>query len=169
MTFSPTLSPTTPTSPTSPVSPARRLRRSPSGELEELFSHLAASGDEQIYYSDFLAATMEARSRMREEAVRAAFRRLDADDSGLISVEDFQSVIGETFEGIDVEQIVKEVDTNGAGGISSDAFLRVLEDRDEVPQPANEGSTLSPQLCAASPARSAFLLDVPPFPRSHAK
>lgn len=117
-----------------PVSPGQRLRRSPSCELEELFSHLAMSGDEELYYSDFLAATMEARSQLREEAVQATFRRLDADDSGSISVTDFKAVLGATFEGIDVEEIMVDVTCNGSDEISFKDFVRVLEDRDEVPQ-----------------------------------
>jgi len=119
--------------PGSPTTPARTLRRANSGTLDELFSVLDANGDEQIYYSDFLAATLEVRRDLREEAVRATFHRLDADNSGTIGVEDFRNVIGETFEGENVEELLKEVDPTGCGEIGFDAFLRVLEDRDAVP------------------------------------
>jgi len=117
----------------SPTTPARTLRRAPSGVLDELFCMLDTNGDEQIYYSDFLAATMQARSRLREEAVRATFNRLDADGSGAISVQDFRTVLGETFEGVDVEELVNEADPVNRGEISFEVFVRVLEDHDAVP------------------------------------
>jgi len=120
----------------SPTTPARTLRRAPSCVLDELFSMLDANGDEQIYYSDFLAATMQARSRLREESVRATFHRLDADSSGTISVQDFTEVLGETFEGVSVEELVKEADPSHHGEITFEAFMKVLEDHDAVPSSA---------------------------------
>jgi len=117
----------------SPTTPARTLRRAPSCVIDELFCMLDANGDERLYYSDFLAATMQARSRLREEAVRATFHRLDADGSGTISVQDFKAVLGETFEGVDVEELVKEVDPVRCGEIAFEDFVRVLEDHDAVP------------------------------------
>jgi len=97
---------------------------------------------------------LQGRNRLREEAVRAAFRRLDADDSGSISVQDVRTVLGETFEGVDAEEVIREAslllaqhagpEVAGSGEISFDAFLRVLEDHHAVPSPA------------PSPSRSRF-------------
>lgn len=117
------------------MSPGKTLKRAHSGQLDELFGLLDANGHQRIYYSDFLAATMEARCRLREEAVRAAFNRLDADRSGTICAEDFRCVIGKTFEGIDVEELVEQADPHGEGSIDYSTFLRVLEDRDVSPSP----------------------------------
>lgn len=125
--------PSSPMSPVSPLTPARRLRRADSGELQELFSRLDANGDEQIYYTDFLAATATSRSQLRKEVVNAVFHRLDADNSGAITVQDFRAVLGDQFEGVDVEELVREADPSGAGGIDFDTFVRVLEDHDAVP------------------------------------
>lgn len=115
----------------SPTTPARTLRRAPSGVLDDLFSVLDANGDERIYYSEFLAATMEKRGHaLREETVRATFHRLDADGSGTINSQDLRTVLGETFEGVDVEELVKEADPASNGEISFESFLRILEDRE---------------------------------------
>merc|ERR1712194_486614 len=116
----------------SPTTPARTLQRADSGVLDELFMMLDANGNERIYYSDFLAATMERRTNIREEAVRATFHRLDADGSGTISVEDFRNVLGETFEGVNVEELVREVAPDGSG-IDFKTFLQVLGNQDLVP------------------------------------
>lgn len=120
--------------PPGPMTPATSLKRAPDQVLDELLSQLASHGDAQIYYSDFLAATMQVRNELREEAVRATFARLDMDGSGSISVADLRGVVGETFEGADAEELVREVASEGGGrGITYDAFLQVLQDRDEVP------------------------------------
>ncbi|CAJ1330655.1 unnamed protein product, partial [Effrenium voratum] len=97
-------------SPKSPKTPAARLRRAKSEVIGSLFEVLDANGDEQVYYSDFLAATMDVRKQIRQEAVLSAFNRLDADGSGSISAEDLRKVIGETFEGVNVELLVREAD-----------------------------------------------------------
>lgn len=134
---------------TSPKTPAARLRRAKSEVISNLFEVLDANGDEQIYYSDFLAATMDARKQLRQEAVMAAFHRLDADGSGSISADDLRRVIGETFEGVNVELLVKEADATQKGELSFDDFLRVLEETDATVSPnlrrQGIGSTLEKQ------------------------
>lgn len=118
------------------MTPARTLRRAKSDTLQQLFDVLDANGDEQIYYSDFLAATMDARTQLREETLRAAFHRLDADHSGTLNASDFRSVLGDTFEGIDVEVLVKEADKKGKGEVSFNDFLRLVEACDATPTPS---------------------------------
>mmetsp|Transcript_82515 Transcript_82515/g.246051 ORF Transcript_82515/g.246051 Transcript_82515/m.246051 type:complete len:589 (-) Transcript_82515:112-1878(-) len=138
----------------SPTTPARTLRRAPSGMLDDLFCMLDANGDERIYYSDFLAATMQARSRLREEAVRATFHRLDADGSGSISVQDFRAVLGETFEGVDVEELIKEADPVRRGEITFEGFVQVLEDHDAVPTSPTQSPKMRPPSSSAQDRRT---------------
>merc|ERR1740121_2311198 len=131
-------SPTGPTSPMGPISPktpASLLRSSKSEVIDRLFHVIDSNSDEQIYYSDFLAATMDVRSQLRQEAVRAAFHRLDADSSGTISADDLRKVIGETFEGVDVELLVREADFAGTGEVGYNDFVRVLEAHDATLSP----------------------------------
>mmetsp|Transcript_5860 Transcript_5860/g.14254 ORF Transcript_5860/g.14254 Transcript_5860/m.14254 type:complete len:557 (-) Transcript_5860:138-1808(-) len=117
----------------SPKTPASIMRREKSDVLNQLFSVLDSNADEQIYYSDFLAATVDTRSQLRREAVQAAFNRLDADSSGGISVNDLRTVIGDTFEGVNVELLVKEADAGGKGELSFADFMRILDDCDATP------------------------------------
>lgn len=132
-------------SPKTPKTPASQLRRSKSEVIDRLFQVIDSNSDEQIYYSDFLAATLDARSRLRQETVRAAFHRLDADSSGTISADDMRKVIGATFEGVDVELLVREADTAGKGEVGFNDFIRILDLRDAMPtadaqQQAGQGS-----------------------------
>lgn len=101
--------------------------------MSELFDTLDANGDERIYYSDFLAATLEKRTDIREEALRAVFHRLDADQSGALSAEDFRTVLGETFEGVNVDEMINEAGLGKAGEISFDAFMQMLGRHDAIP------------------------------------
>jgi len=117
----------------SPVTPARTLRRANSGMLNDLFHVLDANGDERVYYSDFLAATMQVRGSFREEAVRATFARFDADGSGAISLGDLQVVFGESFEGANVQELMAQFNRKGKGEITFQDFLRVVEERDLTP------------------------------------
>lgn len=109
--------------------PVRRLRRAKTEKLAELFQVMDVNGDEQVYYSDFLAATMNEELRFREEHIRAAFRRLDADNSGTISAEDIQNTVGQTFEGLEALMLMKDAGLSSLaqGDISFDAFVGVLE------------------------------------------
>jgi len=122
----------------SPKTPAARLRRAGSGVINELFDVLDANGDEQVYYSDFLAAAINTRSIMREESLRSAFHRLDADGSGSISASDLRKVVGDTFEGVNVELLVQEADVSGKGDeLDFGGFVRLLEDYDSTPMGAS--------------------------------
>jgi len=123
--------------PRPPVSPQCALRRAPSKEIADVFHVLDANGDHEVYYSEFLAATLEARSRLREDAVRRTFRRLDVDRSGAIGAADLQRVIGQTFEGVDATALLleSEVTLDGKGEVTYEAFARLLESRDLVPSP----------------------------------
>merc|ERR1740121_3051584 len=125
--------PKTPKTP-EPKTPARQLRRAKTEVISHLFDVLDNNGDEQVYYSDFLAATMDVRSQLRQETLRAAFQRLDADDSGTISADDLRRVLGDTFEGVDVEYLIQEADSSSSGEVSYPAFVQLLEECDATPK-----------------------------------
>jgi len=156
---SPTASPTarTEASPMSPKTPASLLRRSKSDVIDVLFHVIDSNSDEQIYFSDFLAATLDVRSQLRQEAVRAAFYRLDADNSGTISAEDLRHVIGETFEGVDVELLIREADLHGSGVIGYNDFIRVLDLHDATPTPTSRAR----RGCQGTPSPRSLMKLVP--------
>lgn len=139
-----------------PVTPAEKLRRAKSEVFERLFEVLDANGDEQIYYSEFLAATLDTRAKLPEAALRAAFHRLDRDRSGTISVQDFKSVLGDTFEGVSVELLVSEVGKFGkksGEGICYEEFRRLLEAHDGSPTPKGRRSPSIGTVERAGPSR----------------
>jgi len=112
----------------SPRTPAAKLRRAHTEVIIHLFDVLDANGDEQVYFSEFLAATMNVKSHFRKDTLRAAFDRFDADRSGTISARDLHNVLGETFEGVSVEILLQEADQHGKGEVTFDDFMKVIEE-----------------------------------------
>mmetsp|Transcript_121377 Transcript_121377/g.259155 ORF Transcript_121377/g.259155 Transcript_121377/m.259155 type:complete len:575 (+) Transcript_121377:107-1831(+) len=76
-----------------------------------LFGLLDFNRDNQVYYSDWIAATLWAEmDDLRDESLQRAFRFFDADDSGQITAEDLGISMGGSFENITAEELLLEVD-----------------------------------------------------------
>lgn len=100
-------------------------------EAEKIFRKLDQTGDEEIHYSEFLAACLQHRITLTEQDVRDAFYRLDVDNSGVsgtqlaaaysfffpqvISLSNLRNVLGDRFCGTRVEDLIKEADANNEG------------------------------------------------------
>ncbi|CAE6959123.1 CPK2 [Symbiodinium natans] len=129
-------------SPKSRAAHRHRLRQAtapflgaPADEAEQIFSMLDANGDEEVYYSDFLAATASVRWQLRREVMRKIFNRFDRDRSGAISMEEVRLVLEESLEDGSVEEMLQEskvvLDSNGE--ISFEAFVNLFEKKDVLP------------------------------------
>jgi len=75
----------------------------------ELFNVMDTNGDEQIYYSDFFAATIECTAEVRDRLVRAVFHRFGRSGEGSISREEIQVILGKTHEGRNTLDLLREV------------------------------------------------------------
>lgn len=92
---------------------------------EELLEILkAADTDESgtINYTEFLAATMDAQTFLREDYLKTAFQMFDKDSSGSIDKSELQNLLsGEEFKDVYTEAqlnaAIAEVDENGDGEI----------------------------------------------------
>jgi calcium-dependent protein kinase len=91
---------------------------------EDLFAALDANGDHRIYYSEFVAATAKVCGRAHKHALKAAFARLDADNSGSVGINDLCTSLGKTFEGTDVALLLKEVQPQG-GDMRYEDFVEI--------------------------------------------
>lgn len=92
-------------------------------DIETLFKSVDIGNDNEIYYLEFLAATLEARGRITEERLAVAFDRLDSDDSGYLSRDNFREILGSEYTDEKVDAFLKEVDSDGDGRISFEEFL----------------------------------------------
>mmetsp|Transcript_25206 Transcript_25206/g.58705 ORF Transcript_25206/g.58705 Transcript_25206/m.58705 type:complete len:550 (-) Transcript_25206:161-1810(-) len=98
----------------------------PDDETRRIFDALDSNNDEEIHYSDFLAAMVSTRIALHDDLLRSAFKRFDKADTGYITPESLRQVLGETFEGEAVERLVEEADQLKDGRISYAEFVSYL-------------------------------------------
>mmetsp|Transcript_37334 Transcript_37334/g.79325 ORF Transcript_37334/g.79325 Transcript_37334/m.79325 type:complete len:550 (-) Transcript_37334:58-1707(-) len=98
----------------------------PEGEILAIFEAMDSNNDESIHYSDFLAAMVSTRIALHGDLLRAAFKRFDKDNSGYITVENLRQVLGDSFEGAEVETLIKDADLLDDGRVSFEEFQAYL-------------------------------------------
>ncbi len=87
----------------------------------------------EIYYLEFLAATLSAHGRINEERLAEAFDRIDSDDSGFISRENLKEILGADYSKEKVDQYMKEADLVGDNKISFQEFVKFFQ-ADQIKQ-----------------------------------
>lgn len=92
-------------------------------EAESLFHSLDTNNDDEIDYSEFLAAALQGRVKVHEDVLRRTFHRFDQHETGQITASDLRQILGDHFEGVDVAELIREADTTGDGMINYDEFL----------------------------------------------
>ncbi|CAE7722643.1 CPK5 [Symbiodinium pilosum] len=97
-------------------------------ETRKIFEALDSSNNEEVGYSEFLAAMMSSRIQVHEDLVRAAFQPYDQDDSGFISVENLRQVLTESLDSQEMaEDLLKGVPWVGPDRrVSFDEFIEYL-------------------------------------------
>jgi len=96
-----------------------------------IFGALDVSHDDEIHYSEFLAAMMSSRFQLHDNLLKATFRRFDADSSGYITADNLRTVLGEGVSDADVNLIVAQLDTSKDGLISYEEFIAYLKNSPE--------------------------------------
>lgn len=95
-----------------------------SAEAEKLFRTLDANNDNEISYSEFLAAALEGRVKVHEDLLRKTFGKFDVDGNQTITKDELRKILGDHFEDVQIEALIAEVDTNGDGNIQYDEFIQ---------------------------------------------
>lgn len=98
------------------------------GDVTEMFNAMDANHDDEIHYSEFLAAMLSTRVDPKSAHVGNAFRNFDKDLSGYITADNLRDVFGNTFEGKQVESLLSEADFLADGHISFDEFVAFVCD-----------------------------------------
>mmetsp|Transcript_18327 Transcript_18327/g.24316 ORF Transcript_18327/g.24316 Transcript_18327/m.24316 type:complete len:540 (-) Transcript_18327:290-1909(-) len=98
-------------------------------DVEALFDNVDVDKNGKIYYTEFLAATLEVVGRIEEDRLAEAFDKIDDDDTGYISGKNLKKLLGKDYTPEKVAEIMKEVDTNKDGKISFDEFLRGFREK----------------------------------------
>jgi calcium-dependent protein kinase len=95
----------------------------PEKEVRQMFDTLDFNSDEEIQYSDFLAAMLNTRIQLSDSLLLSAFKRFDADHSGYITVDNVQTVMGHTFDAKKARALIREADHTMDGQISYQEFV----------------------------------------------
>jgi len=96
-------------------------------EAQHIFEGLDLDGDQEISYSEFLAAAMHDHVRMHNDVLLKTFRRFDTSGSGSITVDNLREVLGDSFEGADVKDMLSEADFDNDGKVMYEEFLQYLQ------------------------------------------
>mmetsp|Transcript_142278 Transcript_142278/g.345780 ORF Transcript_142278/g.345780 Transcript_142278/m.345780 type:complete len:340 (+) Transcript_142278:100-1119(+) len=95
-------------------------------EATHAFEALDVNHTEEVQYSEFLAAMVSSRIALHDGLLRSTFKRFDTDNTGFISYDNLREVMGESFEGEEVDNILKAVDSSNDGKISYQEFIAFL-------------------------------------------
>lgn len=75
---------------------------------EDFFAAVCANGDQRIYYSDFLAASIDVSETSHKAALQRTFAHLDTDKSGSIGTTDLRNIVGDDFENTPISVVARE-------------------------------------------------------------
>ena len=81
--------------------------------------------DGAINFTEFVASSMDAQSKLSSQDIIDAFRTFDRDDSGYITAENLREAL-QTDEGEYIDSLIKEMDVAGDGRISYHEFCKCL-------------------------------------------
>mmetsp|Transcript_33124 Transcript_33124/g.52700 ORF Transcript_33124/g.52700 Transcript_33124/m.52700 type:complete len:567 (-) Transcript_33124:30-1730(-) len=93
--------------------------------IEELFNAIDAAHNHEIQYSEFLAAMVSSRIDLHDDLICSAFKRFDTDNSGYIDAANLKAVLVESSDA-EIEEMMKEVDANHDGKISTEEFMQYI-------------------------------------------
>lgn len=121
-------------------------------ETKRIFDSLDADRDDEVSYSDFLAAAMHGHVQAHNDVLLKTFRRFDKDDKGFITVDDLRAILGDTFEGADVQELVREADPDNSGELWYEEILTFLQEPEDDAEYFDAGSSMN--LLDAMPAEN---------------
>eukprot|EP00931_Biecheleriopsis_adriatica_P123268 TRINITY_DN9830_c0_g2_i1.p1 TRINITY_DN9830_c0_g2~~TRINITY_DN9830_c0_g2_i1.p1 ORF type:complete len:574 (-),score=116.41 TRINITY_DN9830_c0_g2_i1:59-1780(-) len=99
---------------------------------KELMNLLDTNGSMELDFTEFIAATLSKKYYHDDAMLKAAFRALDADGSGEISLAELQGALLEDEgmsdeEAARIRKILQDADTDGNGEIDFDEFVRMMK------------------------------------------
>lgn len=103
-------------------------------EVRRIFGALDANNNEEVNYSDFLAAMMSSRIALHDHLVLQTFRRFDVDNSGDITAENLREVLGSCCTEEEAEDLIREADISGDRRISFEEFAAYIHGSSEKQQ-----------------------------------
>lgn len=103
----------------------------PDVEVERIFQALHDAGQEEIHYSEFLAAMVCTKLPVHRDLMCATFQRFDQESKGFIEADDCKRVLGSACTVDDINEFIEVADSNGDGKINCEDFMQFAQKREE--------------------------------------
>jgi calcium-dependent protein kinase len=100
----------------------------------ELFVKLDLKENNEIHFSEFLAAYKQMSLLRDEAAIQRAFEVFDTDKSGYISAENLRGIFGPQFSGNKIEAILIQAGCDNPRGLPYEKFVAAVRDSRDVLQ-----------------------------------
>eukprot|EP00029_Vermamoeba_vermiformis_P002959 TRINITY_DN13325_c0_g1_i1.p1 TRINITY_DN13325_c0_g1~~TRINITY_DN13325_c0_g1_i1.p1 ORF type:complete len:162 (+),score=53.64 TRINITY_DN13325_c0_g1_i1:128-613(+) len=112
----------------------RSLGQTPSeSELVDMINEVDADGDGAIDFNEFLVMMAKKMKDVdQEDEYKEAFKVFDKDGNGYIEPAELKQVmqsLGETLTDADIEDMMKEADTDNDGRVNYDEFVNMMKHR----------------------------------------
>lgn len=101
-------------------------------EAQRIFERIDQTGTREVHYSEFIAATLQAKFIQDDRLIKEAFQRFDVDHKQRITLDNLRSVLGDSYNGSRVEDILRLCDCNGDGYIDYEEFYKALTSDEPV-------------------------------------
>ena len=98
-------------------------------EYKEMMISLDSNGDGVVSYDEFIAAAVNKVALLNKQNIDSAFRLIDTDNSGNITIEELKAAFepeGHEKDGDMWREIMKEVDKDGDNSISYEEFYEAM-------------------------------------------
>jgi len=127
-------------------------------DLQKIVEGMDVDGSGRIDYTEFIAAALDKRSYLSENACWTAFKVFDLDGDGRISLSELTKVLAEEENGVDTasaKELLKGVDLNGDGMIDFQEFMAMMKGSKgtEAAADSTSPSKRSPRRSFLSPRR----------------
>ncbi|KAL4508150.1 hypothetical protein ABPG72_021523 [Tetrahymena utriculariae] len=101
-------------------------------EIKQIFQAMDFDNSGQIDYSEFIATFLANPEFQTDKAITQAFLKIDKNNDGKLTKQELQDILGTdiiSMGEIDIDELIKEADTNGDGEIDFTEFLTMLREK----------------------------------------
>lgn len=96
-------------------------------DAQKAFEALDQNHEDEIHYTDFLAAMVTSRIKVHDSLLQQTFRRFDTDASGYITAANLKEILGGTATGPEIEQLLDSHGEHLQGKITHEEFIMYLK------------------------------------------